>query len=109
METLFHFSLLSIGVLLSINLAKGIDPTQGFIDLPFNESFYSIQKPYDLPVDQRYSFTNGVHKFWVYSTDHSFSQNSPTKPRTELRIRVLSFSFFFILSVYIILAYRSKV
>ncbi|XP_008232245.1 PREDICTED: citrate-binding protein-like [Prunus mume] len=38
-------------------LAWGPDvPTQGFVTLPFNRSFYHIQKPYDVPEDQRFSF-----------------------------------------------------
>jgi hypothetical protein len=56
-----------------------VDPTNGFISLPLNLSYYHIQKPYDVPEDQRYSFVNGVHKCWVYSTD---------KPRTEIAIQV---------------------
>lgn len=62
------------------------DPTDGFTALPFDKSVYNIHKPYDLPVDQRYSFVNGVHKLWVYSTDKPFRQGSPTKPRTEINI-----------------------
>lgn len=64
------------------------DPTDGFTALPFDKSVYNIHKPYDLPVDQRYSFVNGVHKLWVYSTDKPFRQDSPTKPRTEINIGV---------------------
>ncbi|XP_027177710.1 citrate-binding protein-like [Coffea eugenioides] len=63
------------------------NPTDGFVELPFNTSFYHIQKPYDLPVDQRYSFVDGVHKLWVYSTDNPLSRNSPTMPRTEIMIQ----------------------
>lgn len=64
------------------------DPTQGFVQLPFNSSFYYIQKPYDLDVSKRYSFVNGTHKLWVYSTDKPLARSSPTRPRTEVIINV---------------------
>nr|XP_027076863.1 citrate-binding protein-like [Coffea arabica] len=72
--------------------ACSIDPTDGFVELPFNTSFYHIQKPFDLPVDQRYSFVDGVHKLWVYSTDNPLSRNSPTMPRTEIMINGYNYS-----------------
>ncbi|PIN26843.1 hypothetical protein CDL12_00387 [Handroanthus impetiginosus] len=94
MKSLFHLALFTIGISLSTHIAKGwpIDPTHGFIDLPFNESFYHIQKPFDLPIDHRYSFISGVHRLWVYSTDSPLSRNSPTKPRTEIIISGYNYS-----------------
>jgi hypothetical protein len=65
-----------------------VDPTNGFISLPLNLSYYHIQKPYDVPEDQRYSFVNGVHTCWVYSTDKPHTLTSQTKPRTEIAIQV---------------------
>ncbi|KAF2293155.1 hypothetical protein P3X46_018382 [Hevea brasiliensis] len=62
------------------------DPTQGFAELPFNSSYYYIQKPYDLDVSKRYSFVNGTHQLWVYSTDKPLARSSPTRPRTEVII-----------------------
>jgi len=47
---------------------------------------YSIQKPYDVPVEQRYSLASAVHHFWVYDTDKPHSQGSNTEPRTEMRM-----------------------
>lgn len=70
--------------------SQAIDPTEGFVSLPLNPSNYQIQKPYNIPVDQRYTFKNGVHTFWVFSTDKPLSPASPTSPRTELRILVSS-------------------
>lgn len=71
-------------------LAWGPDvPTQGFVSLPFNRSFYHIQKPYDVPEDQRYSFVDGIHKCWVYSTDKPHTTTSQTMPRTEIAIQVM--------------------
>lgn len=64
------------------------DPEEGFISLPLNDSNFVIQKPYDVPEDQRHSYINGVHKLWVYSTDKPFSLTSHTNPRAEIRIQV---------------------
>ncbi|KAH9717885.1 Alginate lyase2 domain-containing protein [Citrus sinensis] len=68
------------------------DPTHGFVELPLNTSNFHIQKPYNLPLSDRYSFVDGVHKLWVYSTDEPLSKNSPTNPRTEVLIRGYSYS-----------------
>ncbi|KDO53385.1 hypothetical protein CISIN_1g048505mg [Citrus sinensis] len=68
------------------------DPTHGFTELPLNTSNYQIQKPYNLPLCNRYSFVNGVHKLWVYSTDKPLSKSSPTKPRTEISITGYNYS-----------------
>ncbi|CAN1783161.1 Citrate-binding protein [Linum perenne] len=60
---------------------------KGFVSMPFNQSFYNIQSPYNLPQTKRYSFLNGVHKCWVYSNDLPLSRTSQTKPRTEIAIK----------------------
>lgn len=65
-----------------------VDTTEGFVSLPLDQSHYHIQRPYDVPEDQRYSFINGVHKCWVYSTDKPHTRTSQTKPRTEIAIQV---------------------
>ncbi|KAJ9177754.1 hypothetical protein P3X46_012933 [Hevea brasiliensis] len=94
MGSLCKIALLNLAFLLLVGWACGwpVDPTQGFIQLPFNTSHYHIQKPYDLPVSQRYSFLNEIHRLWVYSTDHPLSKNSPTKPRTEIIISGYDYS-----------------
>ncbi|WRX09689.1 Alginate lyase 2 - like 3 [Theobroma cacao] len=69
-----------------------VDPTKGFVELPLNKSNFHNDKPYDLPVSDRYSFVDGVHKLWVYSTDKPLFKNSPTKPRSEIRIRGYDYS-----------------
>lgn len=65
-----------------------VDLTLGFTEFPLNTSNFQNHKPYDLPVSERYSFIDGVHKLWVYSTDKPLSQNSTTRPRSEIRITV---------------------
>ncbi|CAI9758295.1 unnamed protein product [Fraxinus pennsylvanica] len=94
MKSLHQFALSSLAFSLCSYIARGWsnDPTHGFIELPFNSSFYHIQKPYNLPVEQRYSFINGVHKLWVLSTDKPLSRNSPTKPRSEIIISGYNYS-----------------
>ncbi|XAR62316.1 hypothetical protein NMG60_11017036 [Bertholletia excelsa] len=69
-----------------------IDPTLGFTQLPLNASNFHIQKPYNLPVEERYSFIHGIHRLWVYSTDKPLSYNSPTNPRTEIMLREYIYS-----------------
>ncbi|KAG6660807.1 hypothetical protein CIPAW_03G130400 [Carya illinoinensis] len=61
-----------------------VDTTEGFFPLPLDQSHYHILRPYDVPEDQRYSFINGVHKCWVYSTDKTHTRTSQTKPRTKI-------------------------
>ncbi|CAI0436505.1 unnamed protein product [Linum tenue] len=64
-----------------------LDPTCGFTELPFNTSHYQIHKPFDLPVAQRYSFVDGIHDLWVYSTDKPLYNGSTTHPRSEIKIQ----------------------
>ncbi|KAK9110515.1 hypothetical protein Sjap_018575 [Stephania japonica] len=64
-----------------------IDTTIGFDQVPLNiSSDFEIQRPYDVPQSARYSFVDGVHELWVYSTDKPHTPTSNTKPRTEIRI-----------------------
>ena len=68
------------------------DPTYGFTDVPLTEWNFELQKPYDVPLEEHYSYENGVRKLWVYADDKPHDPNSLTQPRTEVRIRVLSLS-----------------
>lgn len=85
------FVILSFFLLVSIELVYGEDPTDGFISVPLTEANFEVQKPYNIPLDQRYSYKDGVHKFWVYAHDKPYSPGSPTQPRTEIRIKVYIF------------------
>lgn len=64
------------------------DPTDGFISVPLSEYNFELQKPYDIPLEQRYNYIDGVRHLWVYADDKPHSPNSKTQPRTEVRIRV---------------------
>ncbi|KAI3665116.1 hypothetical protein L6452_43734 [Arctium lappa] len=71
---------------------EAIDTTLGFVSQPLNQSNFDIQKPYNVPLHQRYSFSNGVHKLWVFKTDKPHSKSSKTSPRSEIRIRGYDYS-----------------
>ncbi|XP_028068409.1 citrate-binding protein-like [Camellia sinensis] len=62
------------------------NPTDGFTNIPLTESNFKLQKPYDIPLEQHYSFQNGVHCLWVYADDKPYDPSSPSQPRTEIRI-----------------------
>ena len=64
------------------------DPTEGFTNVPLTEYNFEIQRPYDIPLNQRYSYENGTRRLWVYADDKPHNPNSHTMPRTEIRIRV---------------------
>jgi hypothetical protein len=70
---------LGAGVLLS---ASARAQTNGFVVIPDS---YTVQKPWNLPVSDRFTASNGVYTCWVYGTDQPFSQGSGTGPRTEMR------------------------
>lgn len=88
MLPILHLILLPLIIYQTTSFASAVDPTQGFTQLPLDNSNFQIQKPYDVSVNQRYTFTNGVHKFWIYPTDKPFMSGSNTQPRTEIRITV---------------------
>ena len=85
---LMHLSLFLFIINLQTSASQPFNLTEGFISLPLNQSNLVIQRTYDVPEDQRFSFINGVHKLWVYSTDKPHTPTSKTKPRTEIRIHL---------------------
>ncbi|CAN1235089.1 Citrate-binding protein, partial [Linum perenne] len=74
-----------------IRSASASDPTAGFHEVKLSEHNFKIQKPYNVPISQRYSFKDGVRKLWVYGSDKSHSSGSHTPPRTEIRIQGLDY------------------
>ncbi|XP_030535015.1 citrate-binding protein-like [Rhodamnia argentea] len=85
--------LLSISLCLAfVHHVASSGPTEGFVSLPLNRSNFDVQRPYDVPEDERYSFQHGVHKLWVYSSDKPHAPTSHTAPRTEIRIRGYDYS-----------------
>lgn len=88
---ILHLTILSLILMIYYQptLVSGADnPTKGFDRVHLDSSNFIVEKPYDVPVDERYSFINGVHRFWVNSTDKPHMPSSNTKPRTEIRITV---------------------
>ncbi|KAL3527932.1 hypothetical protein ACH5RR_012588 [Cinchona calisaya] len=91
-STLVHFTILQLLLYKALSCEGPVDPSKGFISLPFTRSYYHIQKPYDVPEDQRYKFIDGVHYLWVFSTDKPHTPTSQTKPRTEIGIQGYNYS-----------------
>ncbi|KAL3504489.1 hypothetical protein ACH5RR_034330 [Cinchona calisaya] len=85
---LFLFVIFSTG----LNLLGLADPTDGFTRIPLTERNFGLQKPFNLPLKDRYSYHNGVRRFWVYTNDKPFKPDTTTKPRTEIRIKGLDYS-----------------
>ncbi|XP_020592928.1 citrate-binding protein-like [Phalaenopsis equestris] len=89
---LFHTFLLSFSLTTDFLLFCNADPTDGFVPLPLSDENFNIQRPYDVPLVDRYSFVYGVHRMWVYSSDKPFEVGNPTLPRTEIRFMDLDYS-----------------
>ncbi|GJR96167.1 citrate-binding protein-like protein [Tanacetum coccineum] len=91
MNRLFGCNMLLLVLLMSLLddaiMVFAIDPTQGFTNLPLTSISFIYQKPYNVPLESRYSFDDGVHRFWVYSDDEPFERGSNTRPRTEVHIK----------------------
>nr|XP_007137682.1 hypothetical protein PHAVU_009G146800g [Phaseolus vulgaris]ESW09676.1 hypothetical protein PHAVU_009G146800g [Phaseolus vulgaris] len=89
---IFHQTLLPLLITITTLSLVASDPTDGFTPLSFSNSNIQIQTPYDVPQNQRYSYSNGVHRFWVYSTDKPHTSSSQTAPRSEMRITGYDYS-----------------
>jgi hypothetical protein len=73
----------AVGALVpSTSSAAAASPTDGWSRTSFT---YSLQKPWNLAASDRNSYSGGVRRMWVYSTDEPMPQGSSTDPRTELR------------------------
>ncbi|KAK1371329.1 putative Citrate-binding protein [Heracleum sosnowskyi] len=91
----YHYTfllLIIVSISISLNGICRADPTDGFTLLPLTNDNIKLQKPYNEPLDDRYSFDDGVRKLWVYTNDKPYKQGSPTRPRTEVRINGYDYS-----------------
>ncbi|CAO2147800.1 unnamed protein product [Urochloa humidicola] len=60
--------------------------TAGFTRVKLTESQFVVQKPYDVPLHERYEQSGGVRRMWVFSTDKPISSSHPGGARTEIKI-----------------------
>ncbi|CAN1782805.1 Citrate-binding protein [Linum perenne] len=88
MKISIFLAMLGVNVFLVVRGSSGAGLTDGFKLLLLKQKNFRIQSPYDVSKDQRYSFIDGVHKCWVYSTDKPHTPTSKTLPRTEISIHV---------------------
>ncbi|HEY2901456.1 MAG TPA: hypothetical protein VGL59_12820, partial [Polyangia bacterium] len=58
------------------------DPTAGWTE--YIDTF-QVEKPYDLPESQRFTFAGGIFTFWILPTDKPHDPGNTTDPRTEAR------------------------
>ena len=59
------------------------DPTQGWTE--YEDSFY-VQRPYNIPINTRFSITGGIYNFWVFPNDFPHAPDAGGRnPRTEAR------------------------
>ncbi|XP_017245391.1 uncharacterized protein LOC108217050 [Daucus carota subsp. sativus] len=71
MKMSYYYTMLLLIIVCVSTSPNGIcraDPTEGFTTLPLNDDNIKLQKPYNEPLDDRYSFDDGVRKFWHYYT-----------------------------------------
>ena len=47
-----------------------------------------VQKPYDVPLKERYEQSGGVHRMWVFTTDKTTNATHPGGVRTEIKVDV---------------------
>jgi len=59
------------------------NPTSGWTQTSYT---YSIQTPWNLPQSDRYSYSSGEHRFWIYPNDECQFEGCTTGPRSELRM-----------------------
>ncbi|CAL5348591.1 unnamed protein product [Camellia sinensis] len=63
------------------------DPTDGFTLVPLTEKNFGLQKQYNVPLDDRYSYEHGVRRLWVYNHDKPFYGDSGTRPAQKFALR----------------------
>src|SRR5687768_7516257 len=59
------------------------NPTSGWTQTSYTDG---IQTPWDEPRSNRYSYSGGEHRFWIYPNDACQYEGCSTGPRSELRM-----------------------
>ncbi|TVU26700.1 hypothetical protein EJB05_29256, partial [Eragrostis curvula] len=67
----------------------GANLTAGFTRVHLPESQFVVQRPWNVPLDQRYEFAGGVRRMWVFATDKPISATHPGGARTEIKVNVI--------------------
>jgi hypothetical protein len=66
-----------------VTMACPGDPTEGFVE--YTDTFH-VERPYNVPINTRFSIDGGIYNFWVHSNDKPHSTTTRAKnPRTEAR------------------------
>ncbi|XP_008237851.1 PREDICTED: citrate-binding protein-like [Prunus mume] len=86
MNSFFGKLLCLILLILKYRYICAADPTDGFTLVPLTDENFKLQKPYNEPLNDRYSDKDGVRSFWIYNHDKPFKTDSTTRPRSEARI-----------------------
>ncbi|CAL4985739.1 unnamed protein product [Urochloa decumbens] len=60
--------------------------TAGFTRVKLAESQFVVQKPYDVPLRERYEQSGGVRRMWVFASDKPISSSHPGGARTEIKV-----------------------
>ncbi|CAL4995278.1 unnamed protein product [Urochloa decumbens] len=60
--------------------------TAGFTHVKLAESQFVVQKPYDVPLRERYEESGGVRRMWVFASDKPISSSHPGGARTEIKV-----------------------
>lgn len=94
-QPIFHQVLLPFLFCITTLSLVVADPTDGFTHVPSPSSNFH-QKHYDVPQNQCYTFSNGIHRFWAY-TNKSLTSSNGTRARCELRIVSLNFDLVLII------------
>ncbi|KAK3428119.1 hypothetical protein EUGRSUZ_F04233 [Eucalyptus grandis] len=68
------------------------DPTDGFTEVKLTNANFELQKPYDMPLEGRYSFVDGLRKMWFYADDKPHVPSSHTQPCIKVQIKGLDYS-----------------
>lgn len=72
-----------------IGSAPGDRLTAGFTPVRLRESQFVVQRPYDVPLCERYELgADGVRQMWVYSADRPISATHAGSARTEIKFNV---------------------
>jgi hypothetical protein len=70
-----------VGPIVQMNCPE--DPTAGWTE--YQDSF-NVQRPYNLPINKRFSIVGGIYNFWVFPNDAPHATNAQGRnPRTEAR------------------------